>query len=72
MGFTNFNFQSNHDDSKNMSGYIYTLNGEAICWKSFKQHTVADSTCVVEYIAAFDAMKEAVWLWKFHYKKFDF
>ena len=26
VGFTDFNFQSNHDDSKSMSGYIYTLN----------------------------------------------
>ena len=34
-------------------------------WKSFKQHTMADSVCEVEYIAASDAAKEAVWLRKF-------
>ena len=65
MGYTDFNFQSDHDDSKSVSGYIFILNGRAICWKSFKQHTIADSVCEVEYIAASDAAKEAVWLKKF-------
>ena len=65
MGFTDSNFQSNHDDSKSVLGYIYTLNGGAICWKSLKQHTMVDSTCEAEYIAASDAAKEAVWLRKF-------
>ena len=49
-----------------MSGFIFTLNGGAIWWKSFKQHTVADSVCEVEYVAASDAAKEAVWLKKFN------
>ena len=31
MGFIDFNFQPDHDDSKSMSGYIYTLNSGAIC-----------------------------------------
>ena len=48
-----------------MSGYIYILNSRAICWKSSKQHTVADSTWEVKYITASDAVKEAVWLRKF-------
>ena len=48
-----------------MLGYIYTLNGKAIYWKSFKQHIMADFTCDVEYILTSDATKEAVWLQKF-------
>ena len=48
-----------------MSGYIFILNGGAICWKSFKQHIVADSICEAEYIAASDTVKKAVWLRKF-------
>ena len=48
-----------------MSEFIFTLNGGAICWKSSKQHTVADSVCEAEYVAALDAAKEAVWLRKF-------
>ena len=65
VGFTDSSFQSDHDDSRSVSGYIFTLNGGAICWKSSKQHTVADSVCEAEYIAASDAAKEAVWLRKF-------
>ena len=30
VGFTDSSFQSDHDDSKNVSGYIFTLNGGAI------------------------------------------
>ena len=60
--FTDFNFQSDHDDSKSVSGYIYILNSGAICWKSFKQNTVTNSTCEMKYIIASDATKKAVWL----------
>ena len=65
MGYTDSSFQSDRDDSKSVSGFVFTLNGGAICWKSSKQATVADSVCEAEYIAASDAAKEAVWLRKF-------
>ena len=57
MGYTDSSFQSDHDDSKSMSGYVFTLNGRVICWKSFKQHTLVDSAYEVEYIAVSDAAK---------------
>ena len=63
--FTDSSFQSDHDDSKSMLGYIYILNNGAICWKSFKQHIVADFTYEEEYITASDAVKKVVWLQKF-------
>ena len=50
--FTDSSFQSDHDDSRSVSDYIFALNGGAICWKNFKLHTVADFVCEVEYIAA--------------------
>ena len=65
MRYTDFSFQSDCDDSRSMSGYVFTFNGGAICWKNLNQHTVVDSICEVEYIAAFDAAKEVVWLHKF-------
>ena len=65
MGYTDFNFQSDCDDSRSMSGYVFTLNGGAICWKSFKQHIVTDSVCKTEYNAASNAAKKVVWLQKF-------
>ena len=48
-----------------MSRFIFILNGGAICWKSSKQATIADSVCELEYIVASDLAKEAMWLWKF-------
>ena len=64
-GFTDSDFQSDVDDRKSISGYIFTCNGGAVSWKSSKQSTTADSTTEAEYIAASDAAKEAVWIRKF-------
>ncbi|KAJ9541041.1 hypothetical protein OSB04_027547 [Centaurea solstitialis] len=58
-------FQTDRDDFRSQSGYVFTLNGGAISWKSSKQDTIADSTTEAEYIAACDAAKEAVWLRNF-------
>ena len=59
-GFTYSNFQSNVDDCKMTSGFVYLLNGGVVSWKSSKQAIIADSTIEVEYVAACDAAKEAV------------
>ena len=64
-GYTDAAFQTNADDCKSQSGYVFCLNGGAISWKSSKQDTVADSTTESEYIAASDAAKEVVWLRRF-------
>ena len=64
-GYTDSSFQSDKDDSKSTSGFIFTLNGGAVSWKSSKQETTAHSTTEAEYIAASEAAKEAVWMKKF-------
>ena len=64
-GYTDASFMTDTDDFKSQSGYVFTLNGGAVVWKSFKQNTVADSTTEAEYIAASEASKEAVWIKKF-------
>ncbi|GJV17894.1 retrotransposon protein, putative, ty1-copia subclass [Tanacetum coccineum] len=46
-------------------GYMFVLNGVVIDWKSTKQSIFATSSINAEYIAAFDASKEAVWIRKF-------
>ena len=61
-GFTYSDFQSDVNDRKFTSGFLFTINGRAVSWKSFKQATTADSTTEAEYIAASDAAKEAVWI----------
>ena len=59
-GYTDASFQSEKDDFRSQSRYVFFLNGGAVSWKSSKQSIVADSTTEAEYIAAFDAAKEAV------------
>ncbi|KAJ9557778.1 hypothetical protein OSB04_012392 [Centaurea solstitialis] len=50
-GYSDASFQTDRDDFRSQSGYVFTLNG--------------DSTTEAEYIAASDAAKEAVWLKNF-------
>ena len=64
-GYTDASFQTDHDDYRSQSGFVFMLNGGAVSWKSSKQDTVADSTTEAEYIAASEAAKEAVWMKKF-------
>ena len=64
-GFTDASFQTDKDDFRSQSGYVFYLNGGAVSWRSFKQDTVTDSTAEAEYIAASDVAKEAVWIKKF-------
>src|SRR6187551_3903992 len=63
-GYTDASFQTDPDDSKSQSGFVFTINGGAVSWKSSKQDTVADSTTEAEYIAASEAEKEGVWMRK--------
>ena len=51
-GFTDSDFQSDVDDRKSISGFVFTCNGAAVSWKSSKQSITADSTTEAEYIAA--------------------
>nr|GEU41406.1 retrovirus-related Pol polyprotein from transposon TNT 1-94 [Tanacetum cinerariifolium] len=48
-----------------LTGYEFVLNGGVIDWKSTKQSIFNTSSTDAEYIAAFDASKEAVWIHKF-------
>ncbi|KAJ9537478.1 hypothetical protein OSB04_030211 [Centaurea solstitialis] len=64
-GYSDASFQTDRDDFRSQSGYVFTLNGGVISWKSSKQDTIVDSTTEAEYIAASYAAKEAVWLRNF-------
>jgi hypothetical protein len=59
-GYTDASFQTDHDDLRSQSGFVFVLNGGAVSWKSYKQETAADSTTEAEYIAASEAAKEGV------------
>ena len=44
---------------------MFTINGGAVSWKSFKQETITDSTAEAEYITASESAKEGVWMMRF-------
>ncbi|KAK9053743.1 hypothetical protein SSX86_024817 [Deinandra increscens subsp. villosa] len=66
-GYSDASFQTDRDNFRSQSGWVFTLNGGVVTWKSSKQETpvVGDSTTESEYIAASEAAKEAVWMKKF-------
>ena len=65
-GYVDASFDTDLDDSKPQSGYIFLLNGGAVSWCSSKQSVVAGSTCEAEYIAASEAANEGVWMKEFN------
>jgi hypothetical protein len=48
-----------------MLGYIFTLAGGAISWKSSKQTVTTSSTMYAEFIACYEATGQVNWLKKF-------
>jgi hypothetical protein len=64
-GYNDVSFQTDADDSKSQSSFMFCLNGGAVSWKSSKRDTVVDSMIEAEYIAAFEAAKEVVWIRNF-------
>ena len=67
-GYTDAGFQSDLDDFRSQSGFVFCLNGGAVSWRSSKQDTVTDSTIEAKYIVASDADKEAVWIKIFFFR----
>ncbi|GJZ20127.1 retrotransposon protein, putative, ty1-copia subclass [Tanacetum coccineum] len=65
--YTDAGYLTDADDLKSQTGYVFVLNGGAVDWKSAKQSIFATSSAEAEYIAAYDASKEAVWVRKFIY-----
>ncbi|KAL0401967.1 UNVERIFIED_CONTAM: Retrovirus-related Pol polyprotein from transposon TNT 1-94 [Sesamum latifolium] len=61
-GYGDASFQSDDDDAKSQSGFVFKLNGGVVAWKSSKQDITTDSTTEAEYIAASEAPKEVVWM----------
>ncbi|XP_030959093.1 uncharacterized protein LOC115981044 [Quercus lobata] len=61
-GFSDADWNTLSSDSLSTTGYIFTLGGGAICWKSKKQTIIANSTMDAELIALASASEEANWL----------
>jgi hypothetical protein len=65
VGYADADYTDCEDSRKSTSGYVFTLAGGAISWKSSKQTTTATSTMHAEYMACYEATGQAVWLKNF-------
>jgi len=65
QGFLDANLGGDFDTKKSTTGYIFTLGGTTVSWKSKLQHRVSLSTMEVEYIVISEAAKEMIWLKNF-------
>ncbi|GJY48362.1 retrotransposon protein, putative, ty1-copia subclass [Tanacetum coccineum] len=58
-------FETDRDDIKSQTRYVFVLNGGAVDWKSYKQSTTTMSPIEAKYIADSEAAMEAIWIRKF-------
>ena len=65
QGFSDADLGGDFDTKKNTTGYIFTLGGTAVSWKSKLQDRVTLSTTEAKYIAISEAAKEMIWLKNF-------
>ena len=61
-GYCDANWISETKDSKSTSGYLFTLGGGEVLWKSSKQTCIARSMMEYEFITLDKAGEEAEWL----------
>nr|GEW73702.1 cytochrome 89A2 [Tanacetum cinerariifolium] len=64
-GYCDANWISNHNEGKSKSGYVFTLGGVSVSWKSSKQTVNTRSTMKAEFVALDKAAEEAEWLRSF-------
>ena len=66
IGFSDADHAGCEDtNKKSTSGYVFTLAGGAISWKTCKQRLTAANTMQAEFIACYEATGQAVWLKNF-------
>ena len=58
-GYTDASWLTERDDHISTSGWIFTLGGGSISWRSKKQTLIADSTMAAEFVALASCSKEA-------------
>ena len=64
-GYSDANWISDMKDTKSTSGYVFTLSGVVVSWKSSKKMCIARSTMKSEFISLDKAGEEAEWLRQF-------
>ena len=62
QGYCDSDFAGDRDKSRSLSGYVFTIGGNVVSWRSGLQPVVALSTTEAKYISLTEAVKEAIWL----------
>jgi len=62
ISFTDSDWANCLDTRRSVGCHTYSLGSGVVSWQARKQKTVAASSCKAEYVAAFEASKEAIWL----------
>jgi len=65
VGYSDADWAGDIDSRRSTTGYLFTIGGVPVSWKSKRQATVALSTAEAEYMALSAATQEVVWLRKF-------
>jgi Reverse transcriptase (RNA-dependent DNA polymerase) len=62
LAYSDSDWGQDIDTRRSTTGYVITLAGAPISWKSKRQSTVATSSVHAEYMALYDTIREVVWL----------
>ncbi|KAH9752632.1 hypothetical protein KPL71_014771 [Citrus sinensis] len=62
VGYCDSDFAGDLDKRRSTTGYVFTLGGGPVSWRSILQSIIALSTMEAEYMAVTEAVKEALWL----------
>ncbi|GJU45793.1 retrotransposon protein, putative, ty1-copia subclass [Tanacetum coccineum] len=63
--YTDASWETDWDDLRSQTGFVFVMNEGAIDWKSSKQSTTVMSSMEAEYIVVAEAAMEAIWIRKF-------
>ena len=62
QGYCDSDYPGDRDGSRSLFGYVFTIGGNVVSWRSSLQPMVALSTTEAEYISLTEAVKVPIWL----------
>lgn len=62
IGFSDSSYADDHNSRKSTAGYVFTMAGGPVSWRSKGQKKIALSTGEAEYVALSEAGKQAKWM----------
>ena len=62
VGYSDADFAGDIDDKTSTSGHLMNMGSTSVSWNCKKQTTIANSSAEAEYISAWEAACEIVWL----------